>query len=245
VHNEPFFLPIWLRYYSTFFEPDDIYVLDHDTDDGSTDREGFVRIPVSHDSVDHVWMVETVQALQNELIERYNVVVVTDVDEIVAPDPRTGTLGDYMARMRDDFVNCHGVELIHLRDEEGPYDPALPILDQRHYWFDNYLYNKPALARVPMHWAPGFHTRIDEETNPDPALYLVHLHRLDYCACRARHETRESRQWNNRDLYRGWAFHNRIVAEDEFDQWFYRGLPDPETPLLPRTRIPAHWRGAF
>src|SRR2546425_12855184 len=31
VHNEPVFLPIWLRYHSRFFGADDIYVLDHDT----------------------------------------------------------------------------------------------------------------------------------------------------------------------------------------------------------------------
>ena len=47
VHNEPVFLPIWLRYYSRFFAPDDIYVLDNDTH--ATARptgDGFVRIPV-------------------------------------------------------------------------------------------------------------------------------------------------------------------------------------------------------
>src|SRR5436190_17272313 len=42
VQNEAVFLPIWLRYYSRFFGPDDLYVLDHDTSDGSTDRDGFV-----------------------------------------------------------------------------------------------------------------------------------------------------------------------------------------------------------
>ena len=34
-------------YYSRFFAPEDIYVLDNDTSDGSTDRDGFVRIPVA------------------------------------------------------------------------------------------------------------------------------------------------------------------------------------------------------
>ena len=40
VHNESVFLPIWLRYYSRFFAPEDIYVLDNDSTDGSTDRGG-------------------------------------------------------------------------------------------------------------------------------------------------------------------------------------------------------------
>ena len=32
VQNEAVFLPIWLRYYSRFFAPDDIYVFDHEID---------------------------------------------------------------------------------------------------------------------------------------------------------------------------------------------------------------------
>ena len=58
VHNESVFFPIWLSYYSRFFAPEDIFVFDHETTDGSTARDGFVRIPVEHESVDHVWMVE-------------------------------------------------------------------------------------------------------------------------------------------------------------------------------------------
>src|SRR6185503_134162 len=57
VHDEAVFLPIWLRYYSRFFAPGDIYVLDNETSDGSTAAGGFVRIPVAHDRVDHTWMV--------------------------------------------------------------------------------------------------------------------------------------------------------------------------------------------
>jgi hypothetical protein len=59
VHNEPVFLPIWIRNYSRFFGVDDVYILGNDTTDRSTDRGGFVRIPVGHGSVDHTWMVRT------------------------------------------------------------------------------------------------------------------------------------------------------------------------------------------
>ena len=69
VHDEAVFFPIWLRYYSQFFTPEQIYVLDHDTSDGSTDRGGFVRIPVSHDGVSHRWMEEAIAEYQNRLIE--------------------------------------------------------------------------------------------------------------------------------------------------------------------------------
>ncbi len=135
VHNEPVFLPIWLSYYSRFFEPGDLYVLDNDSTDGSTSGNGFMRIPVSNASVDHTWMVRTIEELQRELLERYDVVVVTDVDEIIAPVPEHGTLGDYLDGFDEEWVNCLGYELIHMRDREPALDLERPILDQRRYWF--------------------------------------------------------------------------------------------------------------
>ncbi len=133
VHDEAVFFPIWLRYYGQFFAPEDIHVLDHESSDGSTDRDGFVRHPVEHDRVDMRWLRDTIQAKQHELIERYNVVLITDVDEIVAPDPSTGTLGDYLDQFDKDFVNCVGYELLHQKDEEPPFRPDLPELQQRHH----------------------------------------------------------------------------------------------------------------
>jgi hypothetical protein len=236
VHNEPVFLPLWLGYYSRFFKPQDIYVFDNESDDGSTDREGFVRIPVRHSRVDHTWMVRTIQDLQHELLDRYDMVLVTDVDEIVAPDPRSGTLGDYLDRFDEEWVNCLGYELLHLRDEEPPLRLDRPILDQRRHWYFNDTYNKAALASAPVEWVPGFHRRADGHYAIDPDLRMIHLHRVDYEICLERHRTRSRRRWARRDARRGWADHNQIVEEDEFERWFYDVRPE---------RIPEAWRGLF
>ena len=72
-----------------------------------------------------------------------------------------------------------------------------------------------------MSWEPGFHMRSDGQLNLDPDLYLVHLHRMDYEICLARHRWRRERSWNQRDLDAGWAVHNRITEEEEFERWFY------------------------
>jgi hypothetical protein len=245
VHDEEFFFPIWLAYYSRFFAPEDIYVLDHDTTDGSTDGPGFNRIPVSHDGVDHQWMVDTVQALQHELQARYDIVLVTDVDEIVVPDPARGDLGGYLDRFEERFIACHGFELAHRPDEEAPYDPAVPIMSQRHWWFANAAYNKPILATEPLDWIPGFHGVTSGEFNFDPGLFLVHLHRLDYEECRKRHAIRRQREWAEDDLSRKYAVHNLLDAGDEFEDWFLgkkNGLDD--TPVI-LERVPDHWEGAF
>ena len=246
VHNEPVFLPIWLSYYSRFFGPEDIYVLDNDTSDGSTDGEGFVRIPVHHESVDHTWMVDTVRGLQHELLDRYDAVLVTDVDEIVSPAPEWGTLGDYIDEFGEWFVNCIGYEILHMVDREEPYDPSRPLLDQRGYWFANGAYNKPALATGPMDWLPGFHHRADGQVNPDPNLYLVHLHRMDFEICRERHRGRRARAWNETDLGEGWAAYNRTVEGNEFENWFYGDSGFEEDGVhIKVERIPESWRGLF
>lgn len=244
MHNEPVFFPIWLGYYSRYFEPADIYVLDHDSTDGSTTRDGYIRIPVTHDTVDHRWMVQAIEEQQHRLLDHYDVVLVSDVDEIVAPRPGCGTLGDYMDCFEEEFVNCRGYELIHRADREGPFDRSRMVLDQRSYWFANNIYDKPAIATVPMRWKPGFHRTIDGEMRPDPDLYMIHLHRMDYEICLARHRHRQTRAWNDYDLSVGWASHNRITDEQEFARWFYADSNADWTEIAIEP-IPAAWTGLF
>ncbi len=244
VHNEPVFLPIWLGYYSRFFRPQDIYVLDNDSNDGSTSREGFVRIPAQRDRVDMMWMLETIQELQHELVQSYDVVLVTDVDEIVVPVPPVGTLGEYLDRFDEEWVNCLGYELLHQRDREPPLDTSKPVMSQRRYWFANGGYDKPAVASTPVEWRPGFHGRADFHYNLDPDLRLVHLHRMDYGLCLQRHRSRQNRRWGDAEEENRWALHNRVTEEAEFARWFsedscFEGLE------IKLEEIPPAWHGVF
>ena len=82
------FLPIWLRYYTRFFAPNEIYVIDGEpgpSTAASPLEASFVRIAAAHDGLDNLWMVGEVQALQHRLLACCDVVVVCDVDEIIAP----------------------------------------------------------------------------------------------------------------------------------------------------------------
>lgn len=241
VYNESVFLPIWLRYYSQFFEAADIYVLDHQSSDGSTAGAGFVRMPVSHPVVDWGWHRDMLQRHQHELLQRYETVLCTDADEIVAPDPRTGSLGDYLTRFFEEFVTCRGYEILHQKDFEAPLDFSRPILEQRFHWFFNPAYSKPLLARVPMFWHGGLHSRVDRQVRDDPSLHLLHLHRLDYDICFARHQQRVSRPWNPRDWNEGWGYQNRIIDPQQFAQWFYQDSCS-STPMVIE-KIPDYWRG--
>lgn len=246
VHNEAVFLPIWLRHYSRFFSPEDIYVLDNETSDGSTEAGGFARIPVAHHSVDHAWMAATLATHQRELLDRYDVVLTTDVDEIVAPLPEWGPLDAYLDRLDEEFVNALGYEILHMKDREDRFRPELAVLDQRRYWFANDGYGKPVLATEPMTWTPGLHHRSDGRLNFDPDLRLIHLHRMDYDVCLERHRMRRRRAWNESDLSAGWATHNRVVDPDEFERWFYEDSAFEDAGIrIAVERIPPSWRGLF
>jgi hypothetical protein len=243
--NEVHFLPIFLRYYSRYFAPEDIYVLDHGTTDGSTDGGGFVRIPVERERVDNVWMLEQRKTHQRTLLDRYDVVLSVDVDEIVAPDPAWGDLGEYLAGFQEEWVNCIGYEILHLPDREPPLDLSRPVLEQRRYWFAADGYDKPVLATAPTPWEVGFHGRVDRELNIDPDLRLIHLHRVDYQLCRERHQAWSRWSWSDRDIEGGWGKHNRISEEAEFDEWYYEGSCFEDGRGIVVERIPDRWRRLF
>ena len=244
VNNESVLFPIWLRYYARFFAADDIYVLDNESTDGSTVRDGFVRIPVVRDGLDNLWMVGQVQELQHELLDRYDLVVVTDVDEIVAPTPAHGTLGQYLDRFDEEWVNCLGYQVIHCQHHEPPLRLDRSILSQRGHWFFDDIYDKPAVATVPMTWRPGFHGRSDFHFNLEPDLRLIHLHRMDYDICLERHRVRSRRPWAELDARKGWGAHNFITDEAEFRRWFYGRDLGTEAGMNIE-RIPRSWRAVL
>jgi hypothetical protein len=171
-------------------------------------------------------------------------VLVTDVDEIVIPHPRAGTLSEYLDRFDEEWVNCLGYELLHMRDAEPPLQLDRPISDQRHHWFYNDGYDKAALATVPMQWRPGFHGREDFHFNLDPDLRMVHLHRMDYDICLARHRVRSRRAWAAVDERKRWAIHNQVVDDEAFAHWFYEDSCFANLQITPEPIGPA-WRGLF
>ena len=127
-----------------------------------------------------------------------------------------------------------------MREREPPFNPWQRVLEQRGWWFKSPAYCKPLLARVPMDSHGGMHARTDGRVATDEHLYLIHLHRMDYELCLARHRERVSVPWNQRDLDAGWAYQNRIVDPDGFERWFYQDSC-AGVPVEPRP-IPARWR---
>jgi hypothetical protein len=230
VQNESVFLPLWLEYYSRYFAPGDLYVLDHDSDDGST-AGLFARcnvLQVHRDrSFDHAWLNATVTAFQTFLLRSYERVLFVEADEFVVADPAFyDGLHDYIEQCRVPLARCTGFEVVHYPDEEPPIDfHQRPLLKQRRYWHASRKYSKPLLSSAPTVWSMGFHEAPEAlQVKPDPKLFLVHLHRIDYGSCVARHQRTAARKWNETDLRDGLGFQNRLVEGDEqFKTWYFRG----------------------
>lgn len=246
VQNESIFLPLWLAYYGRYFNQQDIYVLDHNSDDGSTmNVGGRCRLISVHraESFDHFWLKTTVERFQAFLLQSYRMVLFTEVDEFVIPDPaQYCDLAGYVIARDRSVVRCSGYNIVHQPDEL-PLRFEMPILKQRRFWQRDRAYDKRLLSNVPLTWTMGFHGELSlGDAPPDAGLFLVHLHRVDYATCLARHRAAASRPWNSRDVEEGRGFQHLIVEDEAFHQWFYHG-PDLARSAL--EEIPPRLRGVL
>ncbi len=182
VYNEAVFLPIWLRHYAAQASAANCFVLDHGSDDGSTGPEvlgqaGVLRIPRSpQDDTRRCGFVSDVCA---SLLNWYEAVIYTDVDELLVADPVAhGSLVELASSLdRDAVVTATGFDVIHLPDEEPALDWDRPVTLQRHWLRTSSAMCKPVMIRRRVAWAPGFHC-IDDVPRFGP-VFLFHLRYVD------------------------------------------------------------------
>ena len=252
VHNEKHFLPLWVFYYSSLFGMENLYILDHESTDGSTNNlKCNVKI-IRHNTLhDDDWMIEVLKEEQKRLLEEYDYVVCADADEFIIPDPdkyrNLSHYVDYMKENSIDAICCFGHEVIHKRHEEPPLDWSKPILvDQRRYWIDIEAYDKPIIASKPLNWSLGRHIDLSKKIERDEDLILVHLHRVDFemCRCMALYKNRSGRCSIKYSPYVQYT-------DDEFEKYFdlpyhYRNyIKDPNSQLGTVSEIPDRYRGTL
>jgi hypothetical protein len=252
IHNEPVFTPIWIKYYSQFYESQDIYILHLikpmlvDFDSWLPSQPGFVRVPIQdRDYCDFNLALEYVHNFQRELLGRYDCVLYTDIDEIVCHEAGLAAyIDEWLRSGRGDVESCKGYELVHSFDEESPIDLSLPILGQRRWWYPCHLYDKPLLTRIPLDYCWGFHhcRQVPWETT-DPNLLLIHLNKMDYEICRARKLARlqnESDSEISKEHPVGSPGWHHFVKEYEIKNWFLINVDNGG--YYEKTLIPEHIR---
>ena len=228
--NEFFHLPYWVKYYSRFIPLEDLWVLDHESDDGSTQGLGCnivtVRNPLFRDKP---WVNKLVRGFHKQLCEKYEIAIYTDVDEIIAPDPRKyKDLGDCIEKFRvsdEEVVSCYGWGILHDPREELAIDMSKPLLKQRKYWHRAPTFDKPLITKVPLNWVPGYHKCHDRKPRRDNDLYLFHTCRLDYEMIKKKlHWELEQKMWHPRykdkaDIERWYFSHFEVGRKELIPEW--------------------------
>lgn len=235
VKNEKFFLPVWIKHYSKFFDCEDIYVLDHQTTDGSTNDLKCNVVQVHNElTFDHQWLCNTIQNFQSTLLQKYNAVLFVESDELVY------SIGGVNLREYIDlflhsplnYVTCIGFEVMQNVSVEPKYESNSSIFSQRKYWFRHELYDKTLLTKIPLVYSWGFHN-CDYPKVFDDKLFLCHLHRFDFPLMLERH-TERATTWNIKDDA-GASFHQKIYLEDELKIYF-NSIPH-EIELIPEIHL--------
>jgi hypothetical protein len=180
VQDEPFFFPLWCRYYRDHYSARHMYVLYHPLPDEETSQPAWLHTPLAltninlvrifrDESFDHKWLREQVERFAAFLLGSYDTVTFTEVDEIVATDPTKSAEYDLVTWLdgwycRDQpAVRCNGYEVVHRYDTEPGLDTAkvmssrIKVLKDRGWWYPSSLYSKTLIWRVPPRWGNGFH----------------------------------------------------------------------------------------
>jgi hypothetical protein len=222
VYNDAVFLPIWLRYYGQAFGEENLFVLDHGSDDGSIHNVGHthvLRVPRSkyYDEDQRAIFVSRCQAA---LLSYYDVVVFTDADEFLIPDPaKFSSLPEFIERRCKRFINAIGLELYHLPDVEEDIDLTQPILSQRSFVRFAASYCKPLISKIPLRWQPGFHA-CNYPPSIDQDLFMFHLKRMDKNMALRRLQMTRAISWSKNAHIKGHGTHHRLEDQQFVTKMF-------------------------
>ena len=208
VQNESRLLPVWLKYYSRYF--DDIHVFDHNSTDGSVEEAKKKYKFTSHrienkTRYDSNLMLRNGVEAQHNLFakHKYDWLVFAEADELIVLNPdKYNNFNDFFKDTKELSITCTGREVLTL-DEEKAIDWDKPLLAQRTYWWPHPSYYKTVISQVPLNWVEGFHYTEDIDNyfmeekgkggltkysglgeyikglgNPD--VYMVHLQKIDW-----------------------------------------------------------------
>jgi hypothetical protein len=179
VRDEADMLPRWIDYYGRQVGVQNLIVLDDNSVDGSTSDLPCTLYRLPPEPWKRRWAktrARLVNGMAVGLLACNDVVIYTDVDEFLVPDPdRYDGLPDYLAHRADvPVIAPLAFEVMHNARVEPPFDPGVPLLRQRRYVKFSPGMCKPLVKRVPAPWEPAFHA-IHAPFDVDPELVMLHL----------------------------------------------------------------------
>ena len=177
-YNETALLPVWARHYARQVGADYCYVVDQGSSEAPDLPPGVNRLRLPHADHDEARNARFVSGLTGALLECYDWVLHSEVDELVLADPRHFTsLPAFCATALATTVSAVGLDVQQVPALEPRLDIGRPVGSQRGWARFTSAMCKPVLSRKPLSWAPGFHSS-DQPLMFAP-LYLFHLHWAD------------------------------------------------------------------
>ena len=247
VNNEDKFFPIWLKHYSQYYDSKDIYVINHNSTgeflevlkEGAR-KEKFTMITVYNDQwFNGVWQCYNFSLFQWFLLQSYNTVLASDVDEIVTVDPKSRykDLREYYEKFVGHTIATQGYHIVSDPLNDPPIDVSRPILEQRNRMvYDGFLH-KPLLSRIKCQYNFGQHNTNNVSYDIDKSLLMLHLHYIDVEWTIEKDNKRSRDRWSEFDIANGFSIQNLpcdreekikmfqdVYAKSEEMPYYYEGL---------------------
>ncbi len=236
-YNEPVWAGVWARHYAGQLGSEHCTVLDHGSDDGSADGLPVRVRRLKRSALDEAWRAAVVAEEVRSLLQRYDAVIYTDVDELLVADPLYhGGLREFAAAMAEPVITAIGLDLQHIMHREPPLDFSRPVGMQREWVRFSSALCKPVLVRRPVEWAPGFHC-CDAPLVLD-RLYLLHMRYADLDA-----GLRRLARTRAQAVVDPVGFEHQRVPDAEFEAMMraIAGLPQQEGTLDPWSMPLLRW----
>lgn len=207
VRNDEFFLRKWISYYEGQLGRENLYIYFDGTDQVIPDfTKGTNVLVCEHIDADvKIGEKRRARILSEEaarLLDRYDMVIGTDVDEFLCADPATGmNLREFLStRKIDKTISGLGMDVGQFLDQEEDIDADRPYLEQRAYAAVYPRYSKPSVLAKKCRWGSGIHRVKGENFHIVKDLYLFHFGGFDMSRIKMKMKDQEL-------LMNGWGRH--------------------------------------
>lgn len=216
VRNDEFFLRKWTAYYGKELGPENLYVFLDGKDQSIPDwcpgvnivaRE---RVPGQVAAADR-GRIDYISEQAARLLERYDMVIGTDVDEFLVVDPALNvSLTDFLSALpsRTSYSGL-GIDVGQHTVLEGEIDSSKPFLVQRHHAVLSTRYSKATVITKPVRWGSGFHRVRNGNFHIVKDLYLFHFGCVDLKRLQAKFSDQDK-------VATGWSRHLQKRARTIF-----------------------------
>ncbi len=219
-YNDDFHLENWINYYGKELSEKNLIIIDHSSDNNSLRKIkqkecSVINLPRDH--FDDSQRADFISGIASSILKYYDVVIYTDCDEILIPDPRKYTgLSDFFSKNKQECYTCIGLNVFNEIYEESRYNSDIPLFEQRKYVRFFSPMCKTLAVTKPVHWYGGFHGSDIETDFGDYSLFMFHMREVDFSQKLRRISVQRKLKWI--DALAGYR-NQRIPNKQLFEQW--------------------------